>query len=146
MYTMINRTWTVFISSSSAKIILKPLGLPGPIKLPLQLYFFLETLMCVKRHHRVEEVAPITEPKFKAFPQKNLCKSKLFVESIWKKIKRNSRYQLEEVYDWVFHLKYLQSILIEFDSTVAPTKFIMVRYFKKGLKSSIKAEIDQNAI
>ena len=71
--------------------------------------------------------------------------SKSFVDSIWKKLKRNSQYQLEEVYDWASHLKHLQFILIEFDLVAAPTEFIIVRYFEKGLKLSIKAEIDQDA-
>ena len=44
----------------------------------------------------------------------------------------------------VFHLKYLQFILIEFDPAAIPTKSTMVRYFEKGLNPSIKAEIDQD--
>ena len=71
--------------------------------------------------------------------------SKSFVDSIWKKLKRDSQYQLEEVYDWASHLKHLQSILIEFDPVAAPTKSTIVRYFEEGLKLSIKAEMDQNA-
>ena len=71
--------------------------------------------------------------------------SKSFVDSIWKKLKRDSQYQLEEVYDWASHLKHLQSILIEFDPVAAPTESTMVRYFEEGLKPSIKAEMDQDA-
>lgn len=41
---------------------------------------------------------------------------------------------------------YLQFILREFDLAIAPTESTMVKYFEKGLKSSIKTEIDQNAI
>ena len=59
-----------------------------------------------------EEVAPITWTEFKAFLQKNLGESKSFVNSICKKLKRDSQYQLEEVYDWASHLN---SILIKFD-------------------------------
>ena len=91
------------------------------------------------------EVAPITWTEFKAFLRKNLGESKSFVDSIWKKLKKDSQYQLEEVYDWASHLKYLQSILIEFDPLAAPTESTMVRYFEEGLKPSIKAEIDQDA-
>ena len=71
--------------------------------------------------------------------------SKSFVNSIWKKLKRDSQYQLEEVYDWASHLEHLQSILIEFDPLAAPTESTMVRYFEEGLKPSIKAEMDQDA-
>ena len=92
-----------------------------------------------------EEVAPITSVKFKVFLQKNLEEFKLFFDCIWKKLKRNSQYQLEEVYDWASHLKYLQSILMEFDLVATLTKFTMVRYFEKGLKPSIKAKMDQDA-
>ena len=77
--------------------------------------------------------------------QKNLGESKSFVDSIWRKLKRDSQYQLEEVYDWVFHLEHLQSILMEFDLAAAPTESTMVRYFEDGLKPFIKAEMDQDA-
>ena len=72
--------------------------------------------------------------------------SKSFVDSIWRKLKWDSQYQLEEVYDWASHLEHLQSILIEFDPVAAPTESTMVRYFEEGLKPSIKAEMDQDAI
>ena len=75
----------------------------------------------------------------------NLGESKSFVDSIWRKLKRDSQYQLEEVYDWASHLEHLQSILMEFDPAAAPTESTMVRYFEEGLKPSIKAEIDQDA-
>ena len=94
------------------------------------------------KRRRGGEVAPITWPEFKAFLWKNLGESKSFVNSIWKKLKRDSQYQLEEVYDWASHLEHLQSILIEFDPLAAPTESTMVRYFEEGLKPSIKAEMD----
>ena len=34
---------------------------------------------------------------------------------------------------------------MEFNLTAISTKFIIVRYFEKSLKPSIKAEMDQNA-
>ena len=52
-----------------------------------------------KRRHRGEELIPISWTEFKAFLRKNLGESKSFVDSIWKKLKRDSQYQLEEVYD-----------------------------------------------
>ena len=42
------------------------------------------------------------------------------------------------------HLEYFQSILLEFDQVAAPTEVTMVRYFEKGLKASIKTEMDQD--
>ena len=69
-----------------------------------------------------------------------------FVDSIWKKLKRDSQYQLEEIYDWASYFERLQSILIKFDPVATPTESTMVRYFEKSLKPSIKAEIDQDAI
>ena len=51
------------------------------------------------KHRRGGEVAPIIWTEFKAFLQKNLGESKSIVDSIWKKIKKNSQYQLKEVYD-----------------------------------------------
>ena len=77
--------------------------------------------------------------------QKNLGESKSFVDSIWKKLKQDSQYQLEEAYDWASYFKHLQSIFIEFDPAVIPTKSMMVRYFEEGLKPFIKAKMDQDA-
>ena len=34
--------------------------------------------------------------------------------------------------------------MIEFDPAAAPKESTMIRYFEKGFKPSIKAEIDQN--
>ena len=34
---------------------------------------------------------------------------------------------------------------MKFDLTAAPTESTMIRYFKKGLKPSIKTQMDQNA-
>ena len=97
-----------------------------------------------KRCNRGEELTPITWTEFKAFLRKNLGESKSFVDGIWRKLKRDSQYQLEEVYDWASHLKHLQLVLLEFDSVAAPTEVTMIRYFEKGLKPSIKAEMDQD--
>ena len=71
--------------------------------------------------------------------------SKSFVNSIWRKLKRDFQYQLEEVYDWASYLEHFQSILMQFDPVAAPTESTMVRYFEQGLKPSIKAEMDQDA-
>ena len=73
-------------------------------------------------------------------------KSKSFVDNIWKKLKCDSQYQLEEIYNWASYLEHLLFILMEFDPTAISTESTRVRYFEKGLKPSIKAEIDQDAI
>ena len=70
--------------------------------------------------------------------------SKSFIDSIWKKLKGDSQYQLKEVYDWASYLKHLQFILIEFDLVAVPTESTMVRYFEKSLKQLIKAKMDQD--
>ena len=98
-----------------------------------------------KRRHWGEELTPITWIEFKAFLRKNLGESKSFVDSILRKLKRDSQYQLEEVYDWASHLEHFQSILMEFDLVAPPTESTMVGYFEKGLKPSIKAEMNQDA-
>ena len=97
-----------------------------------------------KRRNRGEELTPITWTEFKAFLRKNLGESKSFVDSIWKKLKTDSQYQLEEVYNRASHLKHLQSILLEYDPFAVPTEVTIVRYFEEGLKPSIKAEMDQD--
>ena len=101
--------------------------------------------MKYKRCYRGEELIPITWTDFKAFLRKNLGESMSFVNSIWRKLKRDSHYQLKKVYDWASHLERFQSILIKFDPAAAPTGSTMVRYFEKGLKPSIKAKMDQDA-
>ena len=98
--------------------------------------------MQYKCRHRGEELTLITWTEFKAFLRKNLKKSKSLIESIWKKLKQDSQYQLEEVYDWASHLEYFQSILMKFDLAAIPTESSMVGYFEKRLKPSIKAERD----
>ena len=92
-----------------------------------------------KRRHK--SAILITWPEFKAFLRKNLRSSQAFIDSIWNKFRRDSQYLLEEVRDWVSYLQHLQSILLEFDRT--PDKSTMICYFQKGLKPSIKVEIEQ---
>lgn len=42
--------WTATTFVSSVKIILKPFKPPKPIRLPLQLFFFIKALMCAGRN------------------------------------------------------------------------------------------------
>ena len=85
----------------------------------------------------------MTWPEFKEFLRKNLGDSRAFVDSVWKKVKRDSQYQDELVQDWAAHLEYLQSILIEFDSEWAPEEGTMIRYFREGLRPSVRVEMEQ---
>ena len=45
-----------------------------------------------KRRHQGKELTPITWTEFKAFLRKNLGESKSFVNSIWRKFKRDFQY------------------------------------------------------
>ena len=97
-----------------------------------------------KHCHWDEELIPITWTKFKTFLQRNLKRYKSFVNSICKKLKTDSQYHLEELYNWSSHFKQFQSVLIEFDPAAAFMESTLVRYFEKGLKPFIKAKIDQD--
>ena len=80
---------------------------------------FLRGLVTQQRFQykqRHDGAVSMTWPEFKEFLRKNLGDSRTFIDSIWKKVKRDSRYQDELVQDWAAHINYLQSILIEFDS------------------------------
>ena len=94
-----------------------------------------------KRRH--PSTIPITWSKFKIFLQKNLGNFQAFINNIWSKFRRDSQYQLEEARDWASHLQHLQSILAEFDTVGAPDESTMIRYFREGLKPSIKVEMEQ---
>ena len=80
--------------------------------------------------HQVEKLILISWTDFKAFLQKNLEEPKSFVDRIWKKLKRDSQYQFEEVYNCASHHEHLQFILIEFDPVATPTESTIVRYFE----------------
>ena len=82
-------------------------------------------------------------PEFKQFLQKNLGNLKAFVNSIWKKIKRNSQYLNKSVQDWAAHLEYFQSIFIEFDSEWAQEEGTMIWYFWKSLRPSVMVKMEQ---
>ena len=81
--------------------------------------------------------------EFKNFLQKNLGDSKAFVDNLWSKFRRDLQYQSESVLDWASHLEQLQSILLEFDADGAPKEPTMIKYFREGLKPSIRAEMEQ---
>ena len=58
-------------------------------------------------------------------------------------MKRDTQYQDELVQEWAAHLEYLQLILLEFDAEWASAKGTMICYFRKGLKPSVRAKMEQ---
>ncbi len=82
-----------------------------------------------KRKLEAESSVPISWDEFKAFLQKALGDSRAFVDSYWTKIRRDSKYQQEEVLDWAAYLEHLHAMLKEFDSTGAPNETTFIRYF-----------------
>ena len=64
------------------------------------------------------------------------------MDAYWGKIKRDSQHQLEEVLDWAAHLEHLQAVLREFDPTATPNRETIIRYFRKGLRPSVRAQLD----
>lgn len=65
------------------------------------------------------------------------------MDNIWSKIKKDSHYQQKEVQDCVFHLEQLQSIFMKFGVQCVSLENLLVWYFYKGLKLSIKLWIDE---
>ena len=61
----------------------------------------------------------------------------------WSRVKHDSQFQQKEVQDWASHLEHLQSILQEFDKERAPEESDLIRFFREGLRPSIKAQIEQ---
>ena len=84
----------------------------------------------------------MTWAKFKDFLKKNLEDDRVFANSICSKFRQDSHYQAKWVLDWAAYLEHLQSILLEYDPVGAPTKPTMLRYFRKGLKPSVLAELE----
>lgn len=52
----------------------------------------------------------------------------------------------EEVQDWASHLEHLQAILIEFDADGALEESHLIRFFREGIKPSVKAQMEQRGL
>ena len=118
-------------------------GASGPNRIPFAASFLRGSV--VQRwhqHKRRAEGAPMTWAEFKDFLRKNLGDDRAFANSICSKFRQNSQYQAEFVLDWAANLEHLQSILLEYDPVGALTKPRMLRYFQKGLKPSVLAELE----
>ena len=83
----------------------------------------------------------MTWAEFKDFFRKSLGDDWAYVNSIYSKFRQNSQYQAESVLDWTAHLKYIQSILLEYNPVGAPTKLTILRYFRESLQLSVLAEL-----
>ena len=81
----------------------------GPNRIPVAASFLhgSVTQQLLQHKRRRDGAVPMTWVHFKDFFRKNLKDSRAFVDSIWKKIKRDSEYQDKSVQDWVAHLEYL---------------------------------------
>ena len=121
-------------------------GAKGPNQIPFAASFLRDQISFrwqqYKRKQDADSSVPVTWDEFKPFLRRSLGDSRAFVDSYWGKIKRDSQYQLEEVLDWAAHLEHLQAVLREFDPVAAPNEDILIRYFRKGLRPSIRAQLD----
>ena len=93
---MVSSIWTTITSVSGAKIILRPARATGFNWTPFAAFFLRGNISVrwtqFKCRNRGEKLTPITWIEFKAFLRKNLRKSKSFVNSIWRKLKKDSQY------------------------------------------------------
>ncbi len=121
-------------------------GATGPNRIPFAASLLQDGInFRWQQHNRkleAESSVPISWDELKAFLQKALGDSWAFVDSYWTKIRRDSQYQQEEVLDWAAYLQHLQAVLKEFDFTGAPNEITLIRYFRKGLRPSIRAQLD----
>ncbi len=121
-------------------------GATGPNQIPFAASFLWDQInfrwQQYKRKLEAESLVPISWDEFKAFFRKALGDSRAFVDSYWTKIRRDSQYQQKEVLDWAAYLEHLQAVLKEFDPSGAPNKTTLIRYFREGLRLSIRAQLD----
>ena len=105
-------------------------GATGPTQIPFAASFLWDRIsFCWQQYKRKRDgnsSVPVTWDEFKAFLCRSLGDSQAFVDTYWRKIKRDSQYQLEEVLDWAAHLEHLQMVLREFDPAATPNKEIMI--------------------
>ena len=121
-------------------------GAKGPNRIPFAASFLRDRINFRWQQHKrkleAESLAPITWDEFKVFLRRSLGDSRAFVDGFWRKIKRDSQYQQEDVQDWAAHLEHLQAVLKEFDPIAAPDEEVLIRYFRDGLRPSIQAQMD----
>ena len=109
---------------------------------------FVTSFLCgavVQRWHQYKlcsEGVPMTQAKFNDCFEKSLGDDWAFANSICSKFRQDFQYQAKFILDQVAYLKYLQSILLEYDPVGASTKLTMLKYFWEGLKPFILAELE----
>ena len=64
------------------------------------------------------------------------------MDTYWRKIKRDSQHQLEEIFDWAAYLEHLHAVLQKFDPAATPNEEIMIRHFWEDLRLSVRAQLD----
>ena len=78
-------------------------GATGPTWISFATFFFRDRIsFCwqqYKRKHNVDSLIPVTWNEFKVFLRQSLGNSQAFVDIYWRKIKKDSQYQLEKVLD-----------------------------------------------
>ena len=116
---------------------------PNRIPFPASFLRGSVTQQWLEHKQRCDGAVPMTWVQFKDFFWKNLGDSRVFIDSICKKVKRDSQYQDKSVQNRATHLEYLQSILIKFDPECASKEGTMIRYFREGLCPSVRVEIEQ---
>ena len=118
-------------------------GASGPNRIPFIASFLCGLVVyCWPQYKHCLEGALMTWSEFKDFLKKNLGDNQAFANSICCKFKWNFQYQAKSVLDWAAYLKHLQSILLKYDPVGAPIKPTMLKYFRKGLKPSVLAELE----
>ncbi len=121
-------------------------GATGPYRIPFAASFLRKRIKFrwqqYKRKLDAESSIPISWDKFKAFVRKALGDFRAFVDSYWTKIRWDSQYHQEETLDWAAHLEHLPAMLKEFDPISTPNKTTLIRYFREGLRPSIRAQLD----
>ena len=138
-YNFIQQCWDHFATT----------GAKEPNRMPFAATFLWEQALFYWQQQKAKNAGetdfPLTWEEFKAFLRWSLGESRAFVDSIWRTITLDSQYQQEKAMDWAAHLKYLQTVLKEFDPAVAPTEEVLICYFCNGLKPSIQAQTDEQS-
>ena len=121
-------------------------GAKGPNRIPFTASFLRDRISFRWQQHKRKldnkTLVSLTWVEFKAFLRKSLGDSRTFVDSFWRRIKRDAQYQQEDVMDWAAHLEHLQAVLKEFDPLAAPNKEVLIRCFREGLRPSIQTQMD----
>ena len=115
----------------------------GPIRISFTASFLRDRISFrwqrYKQSHDANTFVSVIWDEFKEFFRQSLGDSQAFVDAYWGKIKSDSQYQLEKVFNWVAHLEYLQAVLQEFDPAATSNEETMIQYFREGLRPSVRA-------